>query len=334
MLTTRFTVAFAAVLSLACGALPAPPAADPVQRWGFTAPWDPRSAVSVAEHGRELDAIVSGWITLDSLTGAPSSAYVDSTGRRGEAFRRMALVTTYTGSRFHPELVRRLTLDSLALARSASAVTEWALRFGYRGLVLDFEGMTGADSSATRTVVSAMSRSARNAGIGPIVVAVPASDTAGYSARLFDESADLLLVMLYDEHWTTSPPGAIASPDWVRRTLAMRVAERGASRLVAALPLYGYLWRPNAIGEAIGYDDARRLATEAGTSLSRDPATATLHASRPGADGWELWVSDATLLAELERSATAVGVRRVAYWRLGLEDPAIWAREVLARNAP
>ena len=191
-------------------------------------------------------------------------------------------------------------------------------------MVFDFEGMTGADSDATRLVVAEMARAARAAGLGPIVVAVPASDTAGYPARRFDASADLLLVMLYDQHWSTSPPGAIAAPEWVRRALGVRVAERGASRLVAALPLYGYQWRPNTVASTIGYDDARRLAAEAGTSLARDPATATLTATRVGADGWELWVSDAALVAALEREVVALGVRRVAYWRLGLEDASMW----------
>jgi hypothetical protein len=90
--------------------------------------------------------------------------------------------------------------------------------------------------------------------------------------------------------------------------------------------LYGYLWRPNTFAATISFDDARRLAAEAGTSLARDPATATQHATRPGADGWELWVSDAELLAALEREVSDLGVRRVAYWRLGLEDPSIWNR--------
>jgi spore germination protein YaaH len=161
--------------------------------------------------------------------------------------------------------------------------------------------------------------------VGPVVVAVPASDTVGYPARLFDASADLLLVMLYDQHWATSPPGAIAAPEWVRRTLGARVAERGASRLVAALPLYGYLWRANSPAATIGFDDARRLSAEAGVSLARDPATSTLHAVRGGADGWELWVSDAELLATLEREVAGLGVRRIALWRLGLEDAGMWS---------
>ena len=324
MSTLRFTVALAATLSLGCASLP-PSRVEPIERWAFTAPWDPRSAASVAAHGRELNAIVTGWIPLDSITGAPFALFRDSTLSQGSfPARRMALVTSFVGGAFRPDVIRRLALDSAALRRASTAVAAQARHDGYRGVVLDFEGMTGADSSATRLVVSAMSRAAHAIGLSPVVVAVPASDTVAYPARLFDDSADLLLVMLYDEHWATSPPGAIAAPEWVRRTLGMRVAERGANRLVAALPLYGYLWRPNTFAETISFDDARRLATEAGTSLSRDPATATLRATRPGADGWELWVSDSELVATLQREATDLGVRTIAYWRLGLEDPEMW----------
>ena len=61
-----------------------------------------------------------------------------------------------------------------------------------------------------------------------------------------------------------------------------------------------------------------------GVALERDPATTTLHAMRAGPDGWELWVSDTVLLDALRAEVSALGVRRVAYWRLGLEDPLIW----------
>jgi spore germination protein YaaH len=281
----------------------------------------------VRAHAAALDGIVFGWIPLDTLTGAPFELYRDSVARSAPpSVRRMALVTSFVGNAFHPATIRLLALDSAALGRSARVVADRARRAGHRGLVLDFEGMTRPDSDATRLVVRAMSVAARAAGVGPVIVAVPAADTAGYPARFFDDAADLLLVMLYDQHWATSPAGPIAAPEWVRRTLGARVAERGASRLVGALPLYGYLWRPNTFAETIGHADAVRLSAEAGTSLARDPATSTLHATRAGADGWELWVSDAELVAALEREVTALGVRRIAYWRLGLEDPALWER--------
>ena len=312
------------MLGSACSSLPAV-GRIATERWAFSAPWDPRSAASVRAHGVALDGVVLDWIPLDTVTGMPFVLYPDSVSAvLPSSIRRMALVTTFVTDQFHPSIIRRLAADSFALRRSAAAIAERIQRGGYRGAVLDFEGMTGADTALTRAVVATIAEAARSRGVGPVVIAMPASDTVGFPARLFTSSADLLLIMLYDQHWATSPPGAIAEPLWVRRTLAMRVAESGASRVVAALPLYGYQWRANAPAATISYDDARRLAAEAGVALDRDPATHSLHALRAGADGWELWVTDAVLLDALQREVAAFGVRRVAYWRLGLEDPAIW----------
>ena len=128
--------------------------------------------------------------------------------------------------------------------------------------------------------------------------------------------------VLYDQHWATSPPGPIAAVDWVNRNLGTRVAEVGAARIVAAFPLYGYRWRRSAATEVISYDDARRLTTTTNTPLTRDHASATLHALSP--EGWEIWVSDHVLLETLVREARELGVTTFALWRLGLEDPAVW----------
>jgi spore germination protein YaaH len=312
------------MLGSACASLPIIGRAVE-ERWAFTAPWDPRSAASVRAHGVALDGVVLDWIPLDTVTGMPFVLRPDSVSVALPAgVARMALVTSFVTDRFHPSLIRRLAADPGALDRSAAAIADRVQRGGCRGIVIDFEGMTGADTALTRVVVATIAGAARRLGVGPVAVAIAASDTVGYPARLFESSADLLLVMLYDQHWSTSPPGTIAEPLWVRRTLAMRVAESGANRVVAALPLYGYQWRANAPAATISYDDARHLAAEAGVALERDPASSMLHATRAGPDGWELWVSDAVLLEALQQEVASLGVRRLAFWRLGLEDPAMW----------
>src|SRR5688500_15646753 len=105
--------------------------------WGFTAPWDPRSARSASRNGPALDAVVTGWISLDTLGGAPRALYADTVPVG--TTRRMALVTSFDGGRWHPALVRALGLDTMRLAETAASVAELASRAGYRGLVLDFE---------------------------------------------------------------------------------------------------------------------------------------------------------------------------------------------------
>jgi spore germination protein YaaH len=154
-------------------------------------------------------------------------------------------------------------------------------------------------------------------------VAIPATDTAAYPVRPLLGVADLVVPMLYDEHWAGSAAGPIADPAWVRRALALRIAEAGSpDRIVAALPAYGYRWRPGQPTDHVSFREARQIATSARVPLVRDPATRTLRAVRPGE--WEMWVTDAGLLRALVSDARAAGIRRFALWRMGQEDADVW----------
>ncbi|MGI8546555.1 MAG: hypothetical protein ACR2M1_04355 [Gemmatimonadaceae bacterium] len=293
--------------------------------WGFTAPWDPRSAASVAAHRSDLGVVVSGFITLDSVSLRPitvfgDTATVSSPGNAGNP-RKMALVTAYEGNRFHPETIRILAENATERARTAGAVGLLAGNAHYRGLILDFEGLTPADLDGLIRVAREIADSARAHGVSPIAMAIPATDTAAYPARPLLSAVDILVVMLYDQHWLTSPPGPIAAPNWMARALGMRVGEVGPSRLVAALPTYGYQWRSDSATAVVSFDDAEQLARAAHVPLVRDPASATLHAETPL---WSVWVSDATLLDSLVNGSRTLGVSKFALWRLGLEDPRMW----------
>jgi spore germination protein YaaH len=305
----------AVVLLIACAHLPSEPNA-PIDYWGFTGPWDQRSDLSVRHHGASLTRIISGWVALDTTSFLPVRVYHDNfSSDIMVAPRTMALITSYFGSRFHPEIIRGLGGSPQAAGITAGAIAALIDSTAYRGVVIDFEGMTPRDLDALLAVTRAVSDSVRAHGVHTVVIAVPAGDTAAYPSALLLESADLIMAMLYDQH-------SIASPDWVARNLGTRVAEVGAARIVAAFPLYGYRWRKSAETEVIGFEDARRLTTMTNTPLVRDHSSETLHAASP--EGWELWVSDRGLLEELVRDARQLGVRSFALWRLGLEDPAVW----------
>ena len=294
----------------------------PTRFWAFIAPWDTRSDSSLRAHAPELDVAITGWIQLDSLTGTPELLYPDDSIRADASIRRFALVTSWHGRRFHPGMVRRLGSSPAELGAVASRVGRLVSDGGYAGIVIDLEDQSVDDTSLTAQVVEALADSARRHGASTIAVALPAADTAAYPTRAFFPAADVALIMLYDEHWSTSAPGPVATPDWVRRTLAQRIADVGTDHIVAALPLYGYLWRGTQPAEPVGFTDAQRAAAEANVEIVRDPASRSLHAIQPGR--WELWSSDAELLRALRGEVAALGVRRIALWRLGQEDPAVW----------
>jgi len=264
---------------------------------------------------------------LDSTSFQPVQAYPDSVVTRSprETTRIMALVTSYQGTRFHPETVRGIASDSAFLARTAGAIATSVGGSGYRGLVMDFEGMTAADLPALHRVVATVADSARAHGIHSVGIAIPATDTAAYPARPLIDATDFVVVMLYDQHWLTSPPGPITSPDWARQWLGVRVSEVGAGKIVAAFPTYGYAWRTDSATAVVSYPDAVRMTEAANVPLERDVSSGMLHAQHAP---WTLWVSDAAHLDALVHDARIVGVTTFALWRLGLEDPAIWTRVV------
>jgi len=297
--------------------------------WAFTGPWDVRSDASLRANASRLDAAVTGWIALDSLTGEPllPSAYPDTMRLPVGTPRRFGLVTSWHGQGFHATSIRRLGSDAARRARTASRIARFADSMRYTGLVLDFETLTVADVDAQLAVVRAIADSARAHGVTTIAVAMPAEPDEAYPARALTGVADFVLVMLYDQHWAGSEPGPISAPDWVTRNLSRVVSEVGASRVVAGLPLYGYHWVKGKPGVGVSYETGMRNAERDGILVRRDSGSRTLRGTS-GNGNSAIWLTDATLLEELIRGAQQLGVSRFAFWRLGQEDPAIWQRLV------
>jgi spore germination protein YaaH len=235
----------------------------------------------------------------------------------------MAILTSWMGDRFHPASVRRLASNSGQLSRAAHLVAE-SLRDGrHSGLVLDLEGLAATDLRAMLGIVRTLSDTLRAGRLGPLVVAVPARDTSAYPARpLIDAGATFVLPMLYDLHWSGGTPGPVVEAGWAKAALGQRVREVGADRVIAGLPLYGYRWPRSGTGETVTHGEAMRASAAAGTRMARDSASGALRALLP--TGAQIWVTDAPQIRQLLEVCDAAGVRRIALWYVGQEDPAVW----------
>lgn len=314
---TRRLLAAAGILLLLIGCARRPTV------WVFTAPWDPRSDSAAVSGITGRATLVSGWIALDTADAPPVALFVDPVpidGRRRPP--RFALLTSYRGDRFHPEIVRRLGDDPAALARTTDAVAQLVHRGAYRGVVLDFEALEPRDTLALRRVAGALAAAARRGGATRVAIAVPALDTLAYAPRHLLPVVDDLLVMLYDQHWMGGTPGPVAAVGWARDALAQWVTLAGASRVVAALPTYGYHWQVGASTDVVGWADVERLSAAWGIRPVRDSASGALRLTADGRG--DVWLADGPQMVQFLQDVRALRVRTVALWRLGLEDPAVW----------
>src|ERR1051326_3857093 len=132
-----FTMLAVVVVACAARSLGAP---APLRVWGFTVPWDAKSSANARAHAGQLDAVISGWIQLDSLTGQPFAEFRDTLARnRTSGLRLMGIVTNAVGGHFHADPMRQLAADPAALARAAGDASRRLTAGGYRGVVIDLQ---------------------------------------------------------------------------------------------------------------------------------------------------------------------------------------------------
>ena len=133
-------------------------ASAPIELWAFTGPWDSRSDSSLRANAPHLDIAVTGWIGLDSNSAQPilPSPYPDTLRLGGTRLRRMAIVTSWHGDRFHPGSIRMLGRDDARLAKAAGAIAGHAAQLHYAGLILDFESLERTDRQALLHVIKAI----------------------------------------------------------------------------------------------------------------------------------------------------------------------------------
>jgi hypothetical protein len=193
----------------------------------------------------------------------------------------------------------------------------------FDGLQVDFESIPVRDRDNFVEFLRLL-----KAGLGDKVlsVALPArfdeaGDVLGY-ARIA-EIVDRIIIMAYDEHWSTSAPGPVASLEWCSRVATYVGTRIPPGKLVMGLPFYGRAWTDKRLARAYKHSGVREIITGQKVDAVK----------REGGIPWftheeivsvTLYYDDVFSLATRLSAYSGAGVRNVAFWRLGQEDPAIW----------
>ncbi len=302
----------AASCLVATGCLHVPAATStPTEIWGIV---NPAAALSGASG---FSSIADTWIALDTITFRPVSLATP----KHDSENRLAVVTTFRGGRYHPEIVRALGEGGDVLARAVSATTSLLADAHAEGILIDAQEMTGQDRQSFADFARAFADSARAHSINQIGIVIPAADSVAYPGATLIRSADFLVIRLFPEHGVGTAPGPIVSVPWMARQLGARASQVGVTRIVAGFPADGIQWTRES-ARRISYADAVRLAESAGTTFTRDPASRNLHAASTR-DGWEIWLVDHEAIDELIREARRFGVTRFALFGIDAADPAL-----------
>ena len=204
----------------------------------------------------------------------------------------------------------------------------------FDGLQIDFENVPQRDGAAFLSFLAELNAARGNK---IFTVALPArirklnNDVYDYEKIL--PLVDRILVMAYDEHWSTSAPGPVASLPWCKKVASYSLSVIGKEKLIMGIPFYGRAWGHINPSQAHVYTGIERVINENNVKeIRRENGIPTFNYQIPVSV--KVYYDDEYSLSARMEMYRTMGVAAIGFWRLGQETPAVWKQIKLKANTP
>jgi spore germination protein YaaH len=201
----------------------------------------------------------------------------------------------------------------------------------FDGVQIDFESVPFGSAADFHKFLSIIKLGLDNGKILSVALPPRRRSVPGdpYDYKKISEIADRVYVMAYDQHWSTSNPGPVASLSWCRDIVRYAAKTIPESKLVMGIPLYGRAWYDRNSSCAIMAKHVPILLNRK-TAISQWTFEYGLKISF--SDSRDIiFYDDIQALREkfflYKRYVDSIG-----FWRLGMEERALWNEISLNKN--
>jgi cellulose synthase/poly-beta-1,6-N-acetylglucosamine synthase-like glycosyltransferase/spore germination protein YaaH/peptidoglycan/xylan/chitin deacetylase (PgdA/CDA1 family) len=325
---------------------------DPL-RAAFYVSWDPTSLASLQQHYHDIDVLIPEVLhsiaadgslhvvtpdgklhpvptegKLDIVPDPRLASWIQSAGVELPVF---ALMNNSDGTEFQSAKLVPMLADPAARHRLIQTTAQYAVAQHHPGIVLDFESIPEPSQQGFTRFVGELGAALHGVNV-KLMVALPAADWV-YDYKTISRQCDAIILMNYDQHWQTSPPGPIAAQDWFVQNIENMLKIVPPEKLVLGIANYGYDWpvktkkNPHPAAKAVTFEEAMVTAVESDTQVEYDPDSLNPHFSYEDENNQvhDLWLLDGVTAYNQVRAAERFGVRGTVVWRLGEEDPSMWS---------
>lgn len=194
----------------------------------------------------------------------------------------------------------------------------------FDGIQLDFELVPIKDKDAFIDFIKEIQKKAPEKIISVCVPArIKKLTDEPYPYDEISSIADRVFVMAYDEHWSGSKPGPVASTQWCKNVLDFAIQNIPLQKLIMGLPFYGRTWTDKPHSGAWYFSGANRVMRQNNVKNVEyeDGIPKFSYTAQVNVTGY---FNDAYSLVELSRFYENSGIQNLGFWRIGQEDPSFW----------
>jgi cellulose synthase/poly-beta-1,6-N-acetylglucosamine synthase-like glycosyltransferase/peptidoglycan/xylan/chitin deacetylase (PgdA/CDA1 family)/spore germination protein YaaH len=328
-----------------------PASYDPL-RAAFYVSWDANSLASLKKHYKDIDLLMPEelhTVTTDGeLTIVDYERYqtVQATPMEAVALLKddklhqwmkstnielpmMAQLNNYDGVQWHVKELAGLLRKPDARRTLVENTVEYAVQAHEAGIVVDIEEIPDQSQANFRAFIGELAPALHAVGL-KLMVALPARDNV-YDYEFFGKQCDAIVLMNYDQHWETSPPGPIAAQDWFVENLRQVMEVVPAQKIVVGVANYAYDWievpkNTASSAQEFSVQTALLHAYESETQVEFDAVSLNPHYSYSDEQDHvhQVWMLDAVTAYNELRASDRLGVQGTALWRLGSSDSSLW----------
>jgi len=300
---------------------------------GFYVNWDYSSFTSLKENIDKLDWMVPEWIRLSGDDSNPLVLDFDDKAINLIREKRpdlpiLPLVQNYKNEQWNSDILVRSISNEVQRKKLINSLLDVVAKNGFGGLTVDIEEVPAASQTNLFLFVSELHQELQSRGL-ILAQAVP-FDNPDWNYTAFAKITDYLMLMGYDQHWSTGGAGPVAGVDWFDSILKKRMQELSPSKTIVCVGNYGYNWSDDGSeAETVSFQDSLLAANESldtPRDIKFDPVSKNPYYTYDEEDGTThtVWFLDAVTAYDQIKSANDYNVAGIALWRLGSEDPSLW----------
>jgi spore germination protein YaaH len=288
-----------------------------------------------------LNVISPTWFSIVSKEGLISDkgnfAYVQNYHSKG--YKVWGLVN----NSFDPDITHEILNNSTAREKIINELLDIYEKYQLDGINLDFENIYLKDKDAyvqfIRELVPLFREKGMKVSIDVTNISVSENWSMSFDRKRLGEAADYIILMSYDQYWSTSPvAGSVAQYIWVEDGLEEVLNEISSEKLILGVPFYTRLWKTENIdgvssttSSTLTMENVEKFIEEKGIELVWDESSGQYVAEYiDGNNTYKIWVEDSRSIQMKTSLVNKYELAGVASWRKGFEKNEIW--EVINSN--
>lgn len=290
-----------------------------------------------------LDVISPTWFQVSDDKGTlicrADAKYVEWAHKNG--YKVWALLSNDFQN---PEATKKLLNNTDARDNVIRQLLAFAALYKFDGINIDFENVNKDDRDALTQFVREATPFMKEQGlIVSIDVGVPdGSDNYSlcYDRKALGEVVDYVMVMTYDQHWSTSPKaGSVAQVSWVEKNLQKTLEVVPKEKLLLGLPFYTRLWKEESSQDGKTKVSSQAMTMEAAKKAIKDNNGTTKWDEESGQfygeykkdnATYKVWLEDDNSINMKSALAQKYNLAGVASWSRTYETAEVW--NVLNKN--